>query len=55
MYRVMWPQAGAAEKDIPLYKHLAELAGNSKLVALTPPSPVIYLVSLIESQILPLD
>ena len=25
-------QAGAAEKDIPLYKHIAELAGNTKLV-----------------------
>ena len=26
-------QAGAAEKDVPLYKHLADLAGNSKLVS----------------------
>ena len=25
-------QAGAAEKDVPLYKHIADLAGNSKLV-----------------------
>ncbi len=25
-------QAGAAEKDVPLYKHLADLAGNKKLV-----------------------
>lgn len=27
-------QAGAAEKDVPLYKHIADLAGNSKLVRL---------------------
>lgn len=26
------PQAGAAEKGVPLYKHIADLAGNSKLV-----------------------
>lgn len=26
-------QAGAAEKDVPLYKHLSDLAGNSKLVS----------------------
>lgn len=25
-------QAGAAEKDVPLYKYIAQLAGNSKLV-----------------------
>lgn len=27
------PQAGAAEKGVPLYKHIADLAGNSKLVS----------------------
>ena len=26
-------QAGAAEKEMPLYKHIAELAGNTKLVS----------------------
>jgi len=26
-------QAGAAEKEIPLYKHIAELAGNPKMVS----------------------
>lgn len=26
-------QAGAAEKEIPLYKHIAELAGNTELVS----------------------
>ena len=26
-------QAGAAEKEIPIYKHIAELAGNTKLVS----------------------
>jgi hypothetical protein len=25
-------QAGAAEKGVPLYKYIAQLAGNSKLV-----------------------
>ena len=25
-------KAGAAEKGVPLYKHIADLAGNSKLV-----------------------
>lgn len=25
-------QAGAAEKGVPLYKYIAELAGNTKLV-----------------------
>ncbi len=29
-------QAGAAEKDVPLYKHLADLAGNAKLVTTLP-------------------
>ena len=29
-------KAGAAEKEIPLYKHLAELAGNTKLVLPVP-------------------
>ena len=29
-------QAGAAEKDMPLYKHLADLAGNAKLVTNLP-------------------
>ena len=29
-------QAGAAEKGIPLYKHIAELAGNTKLVRAPP-------------------
>lgn len=29
-------KAGAAEKDVPLYKHLADLAGNSKLVLPVP-------------------
>lgn len=28
---VCW-QAGAAEKGVPLYKHIADLAGNKKLV-----------------------
>ena len=27
-------QAGAAEKGVPLYKHLADLAGNKQLVRL---------------------
>ena len=51
-------QAGAAEKDVPLYKHLADLAGNTKLVGFlmpppststppTPPSP--FPLSLLES------
>lgn len=31
-------QAGAAEKDVPLYKHLADLAGNAKLVDHSPHS-----------------
>ena len=30
------PQAGAAEKDVPLYKHLADLAGNKKLILPVP-------------------
>lgn len=29
-------QAGAAEKGVPLYKHLADLAGNPKLVSSCP-------------------
>jgi len=29
-------KAGAAEKDVPLYKHLADLAGNTKLVLPVP-------------------
>lgn len=29
-------KAGAAEKDVPLYKHIAELAGNTKLVLPVP-------------------
>jgi len=29
-------QAGAAEKGVPLYKHLADLAGNKKLVLPVP-------------------
>ena len=29
-------QAGAAEKGVPLYKHIADLAGNSKLVLPVP-------------------
>lgn len=29
-------KAGAAEKDVPLYKHIAELAGNGKLVLPVP-------------------
>jgi enolase len=28
-------QAGAAEKEVPLYKHIAELAGNPKMVSET--------------------
>ncbi len=31
-----WLQAGAAEKNVPLYKHLADLAGNKKLVLPVP-------------------
>ncbi len=27
-------KAGAAEKGVPLYKHIADLAGNTKLVSL---------------------
>merc|ERR1712086_904652 len=34
-------KAGAAEKDIPLYKHISELAGNSKLVLPVPAFNVI--------------
>lgn len=29
-------QAGAAEKGVPLYQHLADLAGNKKLVLPVP-------------------
>lgn len=29
-------QAGAAEKGVPLYKHIADLAGNPKLVLPVP-------------------
>ena len=29
-------KAGAAQKEIPLYKHLSELAGNTKLVLPVP-------------------
>ena len=28
-------KAGAAEKGVPLYKHIADLAGNSKLVGVS--------------------
>ena len=31
-----WVQAGAAEKGVPLYQHLADLAGNKKLVLPVP-------------------
>ena len=34
-------QAGAAEKGIPLYKYIAEIAGNSKLVLPVPSFNVI--------------
>ena len=34
-------KAGAAEKDVPLYKHIADLAGNSKLVLPVPAFNVI--------------
>jgi hypothetical protein len=30
-------QAGAAEKNVPLYKHIADLAGNKKLVRVQRP------------------
>ncbi len=30
-------KAGAAEKGVPLYKHIADLAGNTKLVHAAPP------------------
>ena len=33
-------KAGAAEKGVPLYKHIADLAGNNKLVRLTLSLPV---------------
>lgn len=33
--RVSVLQAGAAEKGVPLYKHLADLSGNPKLVRVT--------------------
>jgi enolase len=33
--------AGAAEKDVPLYKHIADLAGNTKLVLPVPAFNVI--------------
>ena len=29
-------QAGAAEKGVPLYKHLSDLAGNKKLILPVP-------------------
>ena len=32
----LWLQAGAAEKGVPLYKHLADLAGNKKLILPVP-------------------
>jgi enolase len=35
------PKAGAAEKGVPLYKHISELAGNSKLVLPVPAFNVI--------------
>jgi hypothetical protein len=34
VHLVCCPQAGAAEKGVPLYKHIADLAGNKKLVRL---------------------
>jgi enolase len=34
-------KAGAAEKDVPLYKHIADLAGNTKLVLPVPAFNVI--------------
>ena len=39
-------QAGAAEKDVPIYKHIAELAGNSKLVHLCYNSSVLPVIPL---------
>jgi len=34
-------KAGAAEKGVPLYKHIADLAGNTKLVLPVPAFNVI--------------
>ena len=39
-------QAGAAEKDVPLYKHLADLAGNAKLVTTLPSLHTQYMYQL---------
>lgn len=32
-------KAGAAERDLPLYRHIAQLAGNSDLILPVPVSP----------------
>lgn len=34
-------KAGAAEKGVPLYRHIADLAGNTELVLPVPVSPVL--------------
>lgn len=34
-------KAGAAQKDVPLYRHIAELAGNKKVIM---PVPVSFLI-----------
>lgn len=33
-------KAGAAEKDVPLYRHIADLAGNSDLILPVPVRPL---------------
>lgn len=35
-------KAGAAEKGVPLYRHIADLAGNTELVLPVPVSPVYF-------------
>lgn len=36
-------KAGAAEKNVPLYRHIADLAGNRDLVLPVPVSPVHFI------------
>ena len=45
-------KAGAAEKGVPLYKHIADLAGNTKLVGMQRDCLAFLVLSVIRNMVM---
>lgn len=44
-------KAGAAEKEVPLYRHIADLAGNTELVLPVPVRDTTYITVISEEEV----